>query len=351
MKIAQIIFNLCLGGSETMLLDIMECQIQQGHDVSLVLINRGHNDVLVSKIPPKVDVIYINRPNGSINPWYNFKLNRALKRINPDVVHVHNNRALALIWKQKKVKYLITAHDTGLEFSYARKADVVCAISNAVKNDLKQRYGVESQLVYNGIKTNEVAKRLNIENRNGQFKIIQISRLYHEKKGQDILIKAAALLKNKGFTDITIDFVGTGPSMEYLKDLAKSNGIDDAVNFLGERSRSEVYAMIKDYDLLVQPSIYEGFGLTIVEGMAAKVPVLVSNNDGPVEITENNRYGSCFENGDYIDCANKLEAIIINYSHYSVLAQNEAYNRAIVDFDIERTTKKYYNEYVKMING
>ena len=351
MKIAQIIFNLCLGGSETMLLDIMECQVKQGHDVSLVLINRGHNDTLISKIPPQVNVFYINRPNGSINPWYNLKLNRVLKRIAPDVVHIHNNRALALIWKQKKVKYLITAHDTGLEFSYARRADAVCAISNAVKNDLKQRYDIDAQLVYNGIKINEVAKRIISEKRDGLFKIIQISRLYHDKKGQDILIKAVALLKNKGFTNISIDFVGSGPSIEYLKDLAQSNGIGDAVNFLGERSRSEVYTMIREYDLLVQPSIYEGFGLTVVEGMAAKVPVLVSNNDGPVEIIEYNRYGSCFENGNYIDCANKIEAIINNYSYYSELAQKDTYNRVVVDFDIEKTAEKYCNEYAKIIYG
>ena len=351
MKIAQIIFNLCLGGSETMLLDIMECQVKQGHDVSLVLINRGHNETLISKIPPQVNVVYINRPNGSVNPWYHFKLNGALKRIDPDIVHAHNNRAFVLIWKRKNVKYLITAHDTGLEFTYAKNVDAICAISNAVRKDLKQRYGVESQLVYNGIKTKEVAKRQNSELEGHKFKILQISRLYHDKKGQDILIKAVAHLKNKGFKDITIDLIGSGPSMEYLNNLAKTNGIVDAVNFLGERSRSEVYAMIQNYDLLVQPSIYEGFGLTVVEGMAAKVPVLVSNNDGPIEIIENNKYGCSFENGNYVDCANKIEAIINNYSYYSELAQTEAYNRAIEDFDIARTAEKYCNEYAKIING
>ena len=347
MKIAHVIFNLYLGGTETMLLDIIDCQIKLGHDVSLVLINRGHNDTLLKQINSRANVVSINRPIGSKNPWYIIKLNNILAKISPNVVHVHNDKTMSMIVKRKCVKYVGTVHCIGLLISNIEKWDKVFAISQAVKEDLTKRYNCDATIVYNGIKLNLIAQKKEALVDHNQFKIVQIGRLDHTIKGQDIMIKAVGYLKNKGFANIAVDIIGVGPSIEYLKDLAKRQGVSENVNFLGEKSRSEVYEMIKNYDLLVQPSRFEGFGLTVVEGMAAKVPVLVSNNDGPIEIIENNKYGSSFENGDYIDCANKIEAIINNYSYYSGLAQTDAYNRAINYFDIERTAECYIEIYTK----
>lgn len=349
MKVVHIIFNLYLGGSETMLLDIMDCQVRQGHDVSLVLINRGHNDTLLSKVNKQINVVNINRPIGSKNPWYYLKLNVALTKLSPDVVHAHNNRSFAMIKKRKGVKYFITIHDTGLEFTYAENADVVCAISKAVQDDVKRRFGVDAELVYNGIKTGEVAVRLTPQVDKREFGMLQISRLVHEKKGQDLLINALALIKERGYDNISLDFVGDGDSKEYLVDLAKRQGVSENVHFLGEKTRGEVYEMIKSYDLLVQPSRNEGFGLTIVEAMAAKVPVLVSRNEGPIEIVDNGRYGTCFENGSVEDCAQHIMEIMTHYDRYDDLARNEAYQRAVKDFDIEKTAERYIEVYSKYI--
>ena len=52
--------------------------------------------------------------------------------------------------------------------------------------------------------------------------------------------------------------------------------LEKHVRFLGNQSREYVYSHLKDYDLFVQPSRFEGFGLTVAEAMAACVPVLVT---------------------------------------------------------------------------
>ena len=65
-------------------------------------------------------------------------------------------------------------------------------------------------------------------------------------------------------------------------------------------------AHLTDYDLFVQPSRWEGFGLTVAEAMAAGVPVLVSEGQGPAEVTQGSRYGWLFANGDADDLQRQI---------------------------------------------
>jgi glycosyltransferase involved in cell wall biosynthesis len=86
----------------------------------------------------------------------------------------------------------------------------------------------------------------------------------------------------------------------------------------------------------------------VAEGMAAKIPVLVSDNDGPMEVIENGKYGYYFESGDAQSLADKIEFIIThyNYQEMNVLIEN-AYLRVKSNFDIKLTANKYIEEYKK----
>lgn len=350
MKVVHIIFNLCLGGTETMLLDIMDCQVRQGHDVSLVLINRGHNDTLLSKVNKQIKVVAINRPIGSKNPWYLFKLNYALARLSPDIVHVHNDKTMGMVLKRKGVKYVGTVHCIGLNIPNIHKWDKIFAISNAVKEDIKQRYNRDATIVYNGVKPDSFEKKQNISDSGKIFKIIQVGRLDHAVKGQDITINAVSRLREKyGIDNVSVDFFGSGPSLEWLQELVKECNLENCISISGSVDREKLCTILKEYDLLIQPSRNEGFGLTVVEGMAAKVPVLVSRNDGPIEVIDNGRYGAYFENGDVDDCARRIMEMMTHYNQYYDLAQNEAYQRAVNDFDIEKTTERYIRVYAECI--
>jgi glycosyltransferase involved in cell wall biosynthesis len=101
----------------------------------------------------------------------------------------------------------------------------------------------------------------------------------------------------------------------------------------------------------VQPSRFEGFGLTVVEAMAALVPVLVSDIEGPMELMGNGKAGYFFQADDYEDCAGKI-LDIIRLSKEEEFIDNRkkiaAYARG--RYDITLTAARYLDEYRKVIH-
>jgi glycosyltransferase involved in cell wall biosynthesis len=82
------------------------------------------------------------------------------------------------------------------------------------------------------------------------------------------------------------------------------------------------------------------------EGMAAKVPALVSDIDGPMELIGNNEYGFCFECGNAVSLAEQIRYIIANYSSDSIRQMiDNAYTHVRENFEIKAIAKKYIDTY------
>lgn len=142
-------------------------------------------------------------------------------------------------------------------------------------------------------------------------------------------------------------FIGEGSSMEEVKELSDSMGLREFIVFEGRKTQKEVYQQLCEYDLFVQPSRTEGFGLTVAEAVAAKLPVLVSNLPGPMEVIGNGLLGMSFETENVEDLATKLEIILKGGYDYSLV--DKAYKRAVELYDVRVTAKKYIDEYKKII--
>ena len=181
------------------------------------------------------------------------------------------------------------------------------------------------------------------------FKIVQVSRLMHEKKGQHILIQAVNKLIRQGYNQIRLDFIGDGSSCKYLESLVKELDIKEYVRFLGNKDQSYIYEHLCDYNLFVQPSIYEGFGLTVTEAMAAKIPVLVSEKQGPLEIIDNGKYGYSFKNKDIDDCAAKIELFLNDQNDKNMIVK--AYQRVQELYNVKNTAETYLRKYIEFIES
>lgn len=180
---------------------------------------------------------------------------------------------------------------------------------------------------------------------NRPMRLIQVSRLDYKKKGQDLLIKAVAELNGL----IEVDFIGDGESLAYLNGLSRSLDTERYVHFLGKKPQSFISENLQNYDLFVQPSRYEGFGLTVAEAMAAQLPVLVTEGEGPAEITCNEKYGWTFKNGDVDDLVNKIVCIQRLYSEAMDKAE-KAKQYVCNNYDVSVTARKYLEEYTKIKN-
>lgn len=343
MKIVHVICGLKIGGAELMLSDIMQAQCKLGHQVTLIVINDWVDRAVADVLSSDIKTIYISRPQGSRNPWWILKYNVMLRLEKPDVVHFHDDNALGMTMRGKSVKSVFTVHDEKLDLKYISKADHVCAISKAVRDDLLLRYKCASTLVYNGIKASDI-NVLDSSLPQRPFRLVQVSRLEHPKKGQDLLIEAVARLVADGL-DMTLDFIGDGESYEYLKSLVNKRFLDKVVTFKGAMPRADIYKILSRYHLFVQPSRKEGFGLTIAEAMAAGVPVLVSDIAGPKEVVAEGTFGELFEADNLDALVDAIRHIYCNYDGIRKRALGLSRDYCLRMFDIESTAANYINVY------
>ncbi|HVK16686.1 MAG TPA: glycosyltransferase family 4 protein, partial [Fimbriiglobus sp.] len=107
-------------------------------------------------------------------------------------------------------------------------------------------------------------------------------------KGTDLLVRAIAATRDRGFADVTVDFYGPGSDTEF-RGLALQLGVQGRVQFHGPRPQAELYAEYPEYDLFAFPTWpREPFGMAPMEAAAHGCVPLVSDRCG---------YGEWFAHG------------------------------------------------------
>ena len=110
------------------------------------------------------------------------------------------------------------------------------------------------------------------------------------RKGHEYLFRALAkLAASRGYDWASVQVIGWGPEEQSLKALARDLGLQETVKFFGDRH--DIPDLLRDMDLLVLPSTYEGFPISIIEAMATGLPVIGSDIDGIPEIIAHERTG------------------------------------------------------------
>lgn len=346
-KIVHLIFSLELGGSENLLVDIANEQAQLA-DVTIIVINRKYNTALMSKIDRKVHFYTLNREEGNRRSvMFLFRLWALLLRIQPTVIHCHHHSIIRLLaWFKKRT--VLTVHCLSIATDHLIKYKHVYAISGAVAGDIRQRAGIHPTVVLNGINFPQVIHKYNYTiGRHMTVRIVQVGRLVHDIKGQDLLLQALQqVLADGEYGNLSVDFIGAGSSRGYLEELTDKLSLKEHVFFLGERSRSWIYRQLATYDLLVQPSRSEGFGLTILEGIAAGLPVIASDHAGPREILQD-MPGSClFRPGDVEELAHCIRKQVGRIRENQVQSFCDA-SRTLADrqYSIRNTAQEYLRHY------
>jgi len=351
MKIIHSIFSFHVGGAETMLIDIINQQCKEA-SISLIIVNDKVNINLLNTIDKSVNIYLIKRKESNKIQLFTtfFKINRIVKKINPDAIHCHDNKLFPFFIRWKR-KTCITIHSINLSIAFLKYFSRIFAISDSVKNNIKERTGINAHIVFNGIEIEKYKSRENysFDPKKDEFKIIQISRLSPKQKGQHIAIHAISLLK-KQYPDINIKlfFIGGGEAIKELEELAVKLTISSQIVFLGTIDRSRIKNDICNYHVLIQPSLIEGFGITITEGFACGLPVIASNLDGPKEICHLLNAGLLVYPNDPVDLAEKILQVYQSYVSNTLKGSNYILKekKQLKIFDIQTTATLYTKHYI-----
>ena len=313
--VLQLISSVGKGGAEKLLIDLLKftSKLPESKIGFFVVILNNFIDLdIIKELEGSGFKVYLfNRKQGHKHPKYIFKLLEILKSNNIDVIHSHDkgSRDLSMICKCFKpgLKLIYTAHcikNTDKQnkiqlYLNKRFIDMNIAVSEAVLSNFIANGKTNVIKIYNGI---EIEKFSSVKNKNNtkeleNIRIINVARLNHLVKGQDVLIKALKVLKDRGI-NFSCSFIGglheyDKPSFEYLRKLIQDLGLEERIVFLG--GRNDVPELLSQHDLFVLPSRFESFGLVILEAMAAGLPVIVSDNEGPMELIHHGKNGLVFE--------------------------------------------------------
>ena len=171
--------------------------------------------------------------------------------------------------------------------------------------------------------------------------ILCISRLVFYKN-VEIVIKAM-----QKFPDLKLVIVGDGPQKEELQKLASDSGISGNITFKGKISHEEKVKLFKKCLFLAQPSLVEGFGITIIEAFACEKPVLASRVAPMTELVKTEITGYTANPYDENEWAEKIEILARNKKLREQLGKN---GRKFVEenFTIEKIADSLEKLYSKL---
>jgi glycosyltransferase involved in cell wall biosynthesis len=123
-----------------------------------------------------------------------------------------------------------------------------------------------------------------------EVNILCVGRLI-ERKGQQHLLRAFADLRTNCEYPVTLTLVGTGDIEPLLRRLAEDLEVSHVVNFIGVISSEEMPRVYRQADVFVLPSQNEGMAISLLEAMAAGLPVVVTDTGGTAELVQEDANG------------------------------------------------------------
>ena len=134
-----------------------------------------------------------------------------------------------------------------------------------------------------------------------------------ERKGVINLLKAVKII-SESHKDFHLTIIGTGELEPLLTNFIHENQLENTVNLLGVINSENIIDYIKKADLLILPSVFDGWGMVINEALQSYVPVLVSDKCGAKELVNHEQNGFIFQHNSVQSLSENLQKFL-NLSH------------------------------------
>ncbi|MEH7493771.1 glycosyltransferase, partial [Neobacillus niacini] len=188
---------------------------------------------------------------------------------------------------KKKIAWVHTDYskleiDNELDLKVWNQFDHIAAVSDACREAFLNTYPTLNGkvLVVENITSPNFIKKMaeedlpNLKEMHENFNLVSVGRLSYVK-GFDLAIEALKILHAKGLTNIKWYIVGYGGYQKELKELISRHGLTESFILLGKKTNP--YPYVKNCDLYVQPSRYEGKAVTVSEAKILGKPILITN--------------------------------------------------------------------------
>lgn len=358
MKILHVITSLKIGGAEKLMVDLLPRLRDKGCECALLTFD-GERTPFRIKLEESGIIVYdFGKVRNFYSPKFIFKLLPYLRKY--DIVHTHNTAPqlfVALGSLLCSVVLCTTEHNTSNRrrdlrwyapidrWMYSRYKDVIC-ISYDTEKKLKgfiPNFPTTTSVIFNGIDIKKI--RFSQKGRLGKdmfgcrIALIQVAGFRYQKD-QDTVIKSLKHLPD----DFHLFLVGDGERKYELESLTEKLGLKSRVHFLG--IRTDIGGLLKDSDIVVMSSHWEGFGLAAVEGMAADKPVIATDIPGLREVV--NGAGVLFEKSNENDLAKQIFNLTENPEYYEFI--KERCSERAESFDISKMVEGYMSVYCKILS-
>jgi glycosyltransferase involved in cell wall biosynthesis len=276
------------------------------------------------------------------------------------------NLVARVVGRLASVPVIITTHhDTFSWMRWHRRlaerltapmSDAITTCSESVRREAIETFGLRPGLVRtlrNAIELPETrpdhAARERVRRELGasadDLLVGTLGRLDEPKKGLAIFLQAARLLSGE-LPRVRFAIVGDGPARASLEERAAREGVSHCTVFPGVRR--DVPEVMRAFDLLVQPSLWEGFGLTLVEAMAVGTPVVASRVGGIPEVVADGVTGLLVPPGNPHALATACASILGDGVRASQMGR-AGIDRARVEFGIERLVREIEDLYRELL--
>lgn len=293
------------------------------------------------------------------------KMRRALEEYGADVVHSHLSGGVysttwALAHGRKMLHTLHSVPDKELEgpkktimrFLYHRGHAVPVAISRKNRELTAAFYGLpedQVEMVVNPVDVGLFSDKAPKPWDERAWDIVQVAR-FNEVKNHKGLVDAVAALVRRGDGEddgLRVALVGTGPLEPEVRRQVRELGLEGNVEFLG--LRDDVPDILHDSKCFVLPSVYEGLPMSILEAMAAGLPVVATAVGGVPDVVQDGVTGVLVKPGDTEALANAMDELLVDPERMSALARAgfaaaKRYDCAIVAEEYSRLYEKFGKE-------
>jgi len=258
---------------------------------------------------------------GMIPFWVRMYLQ--LRKIKPDVVHSQTTPYGVPAWVAKKTlktPYIVWGHGSDIYFAgtllsmiskpILQNADAVLALTEDMKKEMQRVCPREISVIPNGISLERFRVSSGCREEKSTRTVIFVGRL-HPVKGVQYLIEAMAIVHQK-IPDIKLVIVGDGTERPILEKRVRELDLNECIQFLGQVSQEKMPDIMHQADILVLPSLSEGFPTVILEAMAGGLPIIATSVRGIPDIIDEGINGYLVNTKRPDEIADKILTLMLN---------------------------------------